>query len=80
MVHNTSDLMDVLANLVPGTRRGSSCACPGAASRVAALGFLLGHRPYTSSRVRLTGDRELYNGRRGGVLSAQVPTVSGMIL
>jgi hypothetical protein len=72
--------MAVLPNLVPGTRRGGSCACPGAASRVAALGFLLGRRLYASSRVRLTGDRELYSGWRGGVLSARVPTVSGVVL
>jgi hypothetical protein len=43
----------------------------GAASRVVLLVFLPGRRPYTSSRVRLTGDPELHSGRRGGVPSAQ---------
>jgi hypothetical protein len=47
--------MVVLANLDLGTRRGGFCACPGAASRVVVLVFLPGRRPYTSSRVRLTG-------------------------
>jgi hypothetical protein len=80
MGHNTCDLMAVLANLGPGMVRGGSCACPGASSRVVVLEFLLGRRPYASSRVRLTGDREMYSGRRGGVPSARVPMVLGMDL
>jgi hypothetical protein len=70
----------VLANLVPGTRRGGFCACSGVASRVVVLEFLLGRRPYASSRVRLTGDRELHNDRHGGVPPAWVLTVLGMAL
>jgi hypothetical protein len=73
MAHSAGDLMAVLTNLGPDVRRGDSCACPGAALRLVALEFLLGHRPYTSSSVWLTGDRELYNGRRGGVPSARFP-------
>jgi hypothetical protein len=80
MAHSTCDLMVVLENLVPGTRRGASCACPAVASRVAVLEFLLGRRPYASSRVRLMGDWELYSGRRGSVPSARVPMVLGMAL
>jgi hypothetical protein len=34
MVHNVVELMVVLTNLTSGGRRGESCACPGAASRV----------------------------------------------
>jgi hypothetical protein len=55
MAHSTCHLMAVLANLGPGVRRGGSCACPGVASRVVVLESLLGHGPYASSRVRLTG-------------------------
>jgi hypothetical protein len=80
MARSARDLMAVLANLVPGMRRGDSCACPGASSGVAALGFLLGCHPYAGSRVRLTWDRELHSGRRGGVLSARVHMVLGMTL
>jgi hypothetical protein len=46
---------------------------------VVVLEFLLG-RPYASSRVWLTGDRELYNSRHGGVPLARVPMVLGMAL
>jgi hypothetical protein len=70
MAHNTCDLMVVLVNLGPDTRRGGSCSCPGATSRVVMLGLLPGHRPYADSRVRLMGDLGLYSGRRGGVQSA----------
>jgi hypothetical protein len=80
MACSARDLMAVLANLVPGMCRGDSCACPRAASRVATLGFLLGRHPYACSRVRLTWDRELCSGRRGGALSARVPMVLGMTL
>jgi hypothetical protein len=80
MAHSTHDLTAVLANLDPGMCRGGSCACLGVASRVVVLEFLLGRRPYASSRIRLTGDRELYNGRRGGVPSTRVPTVLEMAL
>jgi hypothetical protein len=78
MVHSSCDLMVVLANLSLGTPRGGSCACLGVASRVVVLVFLHGHRSYTSSRVRLTRDLELYSGRCGGVPSALVFTVLGM--
>jgi hypothetical protein len=80
MVHSACDLIAVLANLVPITRRGGSCACPGVASRVVVLEFLLGRRPYASLRVWLTGDRELYSGRHGGVPSARVPMVLEMAM
>jgi hypothetical protein len=79
MVHSAYDLIAIFANLVPVTHRGGSCACPGVASRVVVLEFLLG-RPYASSRVWLTGDRELYNSRHGGVPLARVPMVLGMAL
>jgi hypothetical protein len=39
---------------------------------------LPGRRSYSSSRVRLTGDLELYSGRCGGVPSDLVFTVLGM--
>jgi hypothetical protein len=80
MAHSACDSMVVMADLVPGMRRGGSCACPGAASRVSALGFLSDRRPYTSSRVWLMGDRNLHNGRHGDIPSAWVPTVLGMAL
>jgi hypothetical protein len=35
MAHNALELMVVLTNLAPVGRRGESCTCPGAASRVA---------------------------------------------
>jgi hypothetical protein len=38
--------MAVLVNLGLGTRRGGSCACSGAASRVVVLVFLHGRRLY----------------------------------
>jgi hypothetical protein len=78
-VHNARDLKVVLANFVPGTCRGGSYVSR-VASRVVVLEFLLGRRPYASSRVWLTGDRELYNGRCGGVPSSRVPMVLGMAL
>jgi hypothetical protein len=78
MAHSACDSMSVLANLVPGMCRGGSCSCLGAASRVAALGFLSDLHPYTGSRLWQTGDRKLHNGMRGDVSSAWVPTVLGM--
>jgi hypothetical protein len=36
-VRSVGELTAVLANLVPGRRRGGSCARPGVASRVVAL-------------------------------------------
>jgi hypothetical protein len=79
-VHSAGDSMAVLANLVPGRRSGSSCPCPGAASRVVAPDSLSDRRPYTNSRAWLTGDRKLHSGRRGDVPSAWVPIVLGMAL
>jgi hypothetical protein len=35
MAYSVVELMVVLTNLAPSGRRGESCACPGAASRVA---------------------------------------------
>jgi hypothetical protein len=35
MTYNAVELMVILTNLAPSGRRGESCACPGAASRVA---------------------------------------------
>jgi hypothetical protein len=35
MVYSTKELMVVLKNLAPVVRRGESCTCPEAASRVA---------------------------------------------
>jgi hypothetical protein len=67
MAHSAGDLMAVLANLGRGVHRGGSCASPGAVSRVIVLEFLLGHRPFASSRVWLTGVLGLHSGRRGGV-------------
>jgi hypothetical protein len=78
LAHDTCDLMVVLENLGPCTRRGGSCACLGAVSRVVVSVLMPGRCSYTSSRVRLTGDLELYSGRRGGVLSARALTVLGM--
>jgi hypothetical protein len=67
MAHSASDLTVVLVDLDANVHRASSCACPGAASRVIVLDFLLDRRPYTSSRVWLMGDRKLHSGRRGNV-------------
>jgi hypothetical protein len=66
------------ANLGLGRRRGGSCPFLGEASRVVMLALLPGRCPYTSSRVRLTGDLELYSDQCGGVSSAQALTVLGM--
>jgi hypothetical protein len=60
MVHSAGDLMVALMNLGPGVRRVSSCACPGAVSRVVALELLLGRRPYDRSRVWLPGGSSGY--------------------
>jgi hypothetical protein len=80
VAHSADDSMTVLANLAPGRHRGGSCACPGAASRVVVLKFSFDRRLYTSSRVRLTGDRKLHSDMRGDVLSACVLSVLGMAL
>jgi hypothetical protein len=72
--------MAFLANLGPCIHRGGSCACPGVVSRVVVRVLMPGHRLYTSSRIQLTGDLELYNDRRGGVPSARALTVLGMAL
>jgi hypothetical protein len=80
MTHSVMELAVVLGNLASGGRRGGSCACPGAASRVVALEFLLGRHPYADSRARLTEDRRPHRGGRGDVPSIQVPTVLGMTL
>jgi hypothetical protein len=72
---STCDLIAVLMNLGPCTRRGGSSACPGVVLRVVELVLMLGRRPCTGSRVRLTGDLELYISQRGGVPSARAPTV-----
>jgi hypothetical protein len=80
MAHTAGDSMAVLANLVPGRHRGSSCVCPGAASRVIVPESLSGRRPFTNSRAWLMGDQKLHNGRRGDVPSAWVPTILGMTL
>jgi hypothetical protein len=45
------DLKVVLMNLGPCTRRGDSCACLEAASRVVLPALASGRRPYTDSRV-----------------------------
>jgi hypothetical protein len=79
LAHGTCDLMAVLVNLGPCTRRGGSYACPGAISRVVVPVLMPGRHPYTGSRVRLTRDLELYSCRRGGVLSARALTVLGMV-
>jgi hypothetical protein len=72
--------MAVLVNLGPGMRRGGSYACPGVASRVVVLEFLLGRCPYASSRVLLTKVPKLHSSRRGSVPSAWVPTTLEMAL
>jgi hypothetical protein len=41
MAHNIMKLMVVLENLASGGRHGKSCACPGAASRVATWELLV---------------------------------------
>jgi hypothetical protein len=78
--HTAGDSMAVLANLAPGKRRGGSCACPGATSRVVAPESLSDRRSYTNSRYWLTGEWKLRRGRRGDVPSAWVPIVLGMTL
>jgi hypothetical protein len=78
LAHDTCDLMDVLANLDPCTCHGGSCACSAAVSRVVVPVLMPSRCPYTSSRVQLRGDLELYNGWCGGVLSARALTVLGM--
>jgi hypothetical protein len=80
MAHSAGDSTAVLTNLVPGRRRGGSCACPGAASRVVVPKSLSDRRPYTNSRVWLTGDQKLHSGRHGDVPSTWVPTMLGMTL
>jgi hypothetical protein len=70
--------MVVMENLGPCMCRGSSCACPGVVSKVVVLVPMPGRRLYVDSRIRLTGDLELYSGWRGGVPSAQALTVLGM--
>jgi hypothetical protein len=80
MVYSVGELTVVLTNLASGGRHGGSCARPGAASRVIALGLLFGRCPYADSRARLTEDRRPHNSGRGDVLSTWVPTVLGMTL
>jgi hypothetical protein len=80
MVHSVVELTVVLTNLAPSERRGESCACRGAASRVAALELWFRRRPYAGSRARLAEDRRPHSGRRGDVPSTWVPTVLGMTL
>jgi hypothetical protein len=41
MAHNVVELMVFLENLASGGRRGESCDCPGAASRVVARELLI---------------------------------------
>jgi hypothetical protein len=80
VAYNDVELTVVLANLASGRRRGGSCAYPGAASRVVALGLLFGRRPYADSRARLTEDWRPHSSGRGDVPSTWVPTVWGVAL
>jgi hypothetical protein len=66
-VCSTRDLMVVLTNPDPCTRRGDSCASPEATSRVVLSVPASGRCPYPDSRVLLKGELGLHSDRRGGV-------------
>jgi hypothetical protein len=80
MTHSVVELMVVLENLASGGRRGESCDCPGAASRVVVRGFSFGLRLYAFSRVGLAEGWWMYSGGCGGVPSSRASTVLGMTL
>jgi hypothetical protein len=69
MAYSVVELTTFLANLSFARRRGGSCACPGAASRVVASESSFDHRLQVNSRAWLTEDRKLHSNGRGDVLS-----------
>jgi hypothetical protein len=80
MAYSVAELTVVRTNLAPAARRGESCACPGAASRVAVWEPLV----WSSSVRQLKGWADegwrLHSSGYGDVLSSWAPTAPGVVL
>jgi hypothetical protein len=66
--------------LLLAERHDVPCIRPGALRGWRRRNFPFGRRPYTDSRVQLTGGRRGHNSGRGSVLSPHAPTASRMAL
>jgi hypothetical protein len=74
------ELMVVLENLASSGCRGKSCACPGAASRVATRELLVWSPSVRQLESWLMEDWRLHSGGRGGVPSSRARTAPEMTL